>query len=127
MMSVHKLSVRLMLLLVGGLMSVQTMTGAEQFVKFQPADGYWQLVAITIGHAPTEHSCIQLAARNLATDFQRVTGSLPSLNDGDGSLSASKILIGTVGTNKQIDAWVKQGLLADLKGKTEKHSMLNSK
>ena len=121
MMSVHKLSVRLMLLLVGGLMSVQTMTGAEQFVKFQPADGYWQLAAITIGHAPMEHSCVQLAVRNLATDFQRVTGSLPSLNDGDGSLSASKILIGTVGTNKQIDAWVKQGLLTDLKGKTEKY------
>ena len=31
------------------------------------------------------------------------------------------ILIGTVGVNKQIDQWVKKGVLSNLKGKTEKY------
>ena len=59
---------------------------------------------------------MQLAAANLQNDFQQVTGQKPALNE-----AAPTILIGTVGVNKQIDAWVKQGLLPNLKGKTEKY------
>ena len=66
------------------------------------------------GSCRTEHSCVQRAAANLLTDFEKVTGIRPSLSD------SPKILIGTVGVNKQIDAWVKQGILRDLKGRTEK-------
>ena len=87
---------------------------ADIFVSFSPANDAWQLHDITLGYAAGEHSCVQRAAASLATDFEQVTGTRPASSDNP------KILIGTVGTNKQIDLWVKQGLLPNLKGKTEK-------
>ena len=87
---------------------------ADRFVSFSPANDAWQLHDITLGYAASEHSCVQRAAASLATDFEQVTGTRPASSDNP------KILIGTVGTNKQIDLWVKQGLLPNLKGKTEK-------
>ena len=87
---------------------------ADRFVSFSPANDAWQLHDITLGYAANEHSCVQRAAASLATDFEQVTGTRPASSDNP------KILIGTVGTNKQIDLWVKQGLLPNLKGKTEK-------
>ena len=87
---------------------------ADKFVSFSPANDAWQLHDITLGYAAGEHSCVQRAAASLATDFEQVTGTRPASSDNP------KILIGTVGTNKQIDLWVKQGLLPNLKGKTEK-------
>ena len=87
---------------------------ADKFVSFSPANDAWQLHDITLGYAANEHSCVQRAAASLATDFEQVTGTRPASSDNP------KILIGTVGTNKQIDLWVKQGLLPNLKGKTEK-------
>ena len=87
---------------------------ADKFVSFSPANDAWQLHDITLGYAASEHSCVQRAAASLATDFEQVTGTRPASSDNP------KILIGTVGTNKQIDLWVKQGILPNLKGKTEK-------
>ena len=88
---------------------------ADKFVSFSPANDAWQLHDITLGYAASEHSCVQRAAASLATDFEQVTGTRPASSDNP------KILIGTVGTNKQIDLWVKQGILPNLKGKTEKY------
>ena len=93
----------------------QTMTGTEQFIQFKPTNDTWRLGAITIGYAGSEHSCVQLAAANLAKDFEQVTG-IKSVTS-----SSPSIIIGTVGINPQIDLWVKQGELRVLKGKTEKY------
>ena len=97
------------------LIAPQTVKAADQFVTFQPQAETCQLQNPTIGYAAGEHSCVQLAAANLQNDILQVTGLKPALNE-----STPTILIGTVGVNKQIDSWVKQGLLSDLKGKTEK-------
>ena len=94
------------------------MKAADTFVVFEPAAGAWQLSNPTIGLAEGEHSCVKIAAANLAVDFEKVTGTAPSLNSQQNSPS---LLIGTVGVNKQIDQWVKQGVLSNLKGKTEKY------
>ena len=94
------------------------MKAADTFVVFEPAAGAWQLSNPTIGFAEGEHSCVKIAAANLAADFEKVTGTAPSLNSQQNSPS---LLIGTVGVNKQIDQWVKQGVLSNLKGKTEKY------
>ena len=96
---------------------------ADTFVSFEPAAGAWQLSDITIGLAKGEHSCVTIAAANLATDFEKVTGTKASIISPSSFLlpPSSKILIGTIGVNKQIDQWVKQGVLSDLKGKTEKY------
>ena len=90
-------------------------SAADQFVVFLPSADAILLNNAGISFDSREHSCVQLAIANLKQDFERATGK-NGLN-GD----AGTIIIGTVGTNKQIDLWVKKGLLRDLKGKTEKY------
>ena len=115
----HQLSfMQKMLLVALCFLFSQTMSGTEPFITFQAADGSWRLDPVTIGYIQTEHSCVQLAAANLAKDFERVTGSRPSQPT---TSSQARIIVGTVGVNPEIDAWVKQGELRDLKGKTEKY------
>ena len=89
---------------------------ADQFVLFQPSQDALQLKNLTIGWGDNEHSCVQVAADNLLSDFEKVTGKKATK-----STSGVEVLIGTVGVNPQIDQWVKQGVLRDLKGKTEKY------
>ena len=90
--------------------------GADEFVTFQQATGTWQLKDVSISYADGEHSCVHRAIASLQKDFEAVMGVSPMQSMGD-----AKVLIGTVGVNPQIDQWVKQGILRDLKGKTEKY------
>ena len=90
--------------------------GADEFVTFQQATGTWQLKDVSISYADGEHSCVHRAIASLQKDFEAVMGVSPMLRMGD-----AKVLIGTLGVNPQIDQWVKQGILRDLKGKTEKY------
>ncbi len=113
-MSKRLLSTTILLTAMLWLGNMFNVKAADKFVSFSPANDAWQLHDITLGYATNEHSCVQRAAASLATDFEQVTGTRPASSDNP------KILIGTVGTNKQIDLWVKQGLLPNLKGKTEK-------
>ena len=89
---------------------------ADAFITFQSAQGTLQLRDVSISYADGEHSCVQIAAANLLRDFEQVTGVKPQRGGND-----ARVVIGTVGSNPQIDQWVKQGLLKDLKGKTEKY------
>ena len=89
---------------------------ADTFITFQPAQGALQLRDVSISYADGEHSCVQIAVANLLRDFEQVTGVKPQRGGND-----ARVVIGTVGSNPQIDQWVKQGLLKDLKGKTEKY------
>ena len=43
---------------------------AERFVVFQSEADAWKLNDITIGYSEAEHSCVRLAATNLAADFE---------------------------------------------------------
>ena len=96
--------------------AVSQLKAASQFVSFLPEADAWQLKNLTVGLSQKEHSCVQLAAKNLLVDFEKVTGQKASLSEG-----AAEVLVGTVGCNPQIDQWVKQGVLPGLKGKTEKY------
>ena len=104
-----------LLTLIGAVMTCAAMA-AEPFVTFEQTAGSWLLKDVTIGYTAKEHSCVQLAAANLQKDFEMVTGSKPAISE-----AKPRILIGTVGVNPQIDQWVKQGVLSNLKGKTEKY------
>ena len=106
---------RWLLTLIGAVMTCAAWA-AEPFVTFEQTAGSWLLKDVTIGFAAKEHSCVQLAAANLQKDFETVTGSKPAVSE-----TKPTILIGTVGVNPQIDQWVKQGVLSNLKGKTEKY------
>ena len=105
---------KLSLIITAALLSV-IVRATESFVLFQPSADALPLQGVTIGFSAQEHACVQRAAASLQTDFERVTGVRPVTSD------EPTILIGTVGVNKQIDQWVKQGVLRDLKGKTEKY------
>ena len=105
---------RISFLTISFLMAI-AVSAADKFVVFQPSADAISLNNSGIVFDSREHSCVQLAIANLKQDFERVTGK-KGLN-GD----ATTIIIGTVGTNKQIDQWVKKGILRDLKGKTEKY------
>ena len=98
------------------LVAVKDAMATDQFVTFGPSADVWKLSSYTLCLSQDEHSCVQLAAKNLMTDIEKVTGQKALLTDAN-----SEILIGTVGVNKQIDQWVKQGELSNLKGKTEKY------
>ncbi len=97
------------------LMLSVAMRAAEQFVVFQPVADALSLQGATIGYDSREHSCVQRAVARLLTDVECVTGVKPAKSE------SATILIGTVGSNRQIDQWVKSGELRDLKGKTEKY------
>ena len=101
---------KLSLIITAVLLSV-IVRATESFVLFHALP----LQSVTIGFSAQEHACVQRAAASLQADFERVTGIRPATSD------EPTILIGTVGVNKQIDQWVKQGVLRDLKGKTEKY------
>ena len=105
---------------------------AEPFITFSPQDGAIALHDATIDVSDQEHSCVKLAVQSLAKDFCRVTGRTAvvggSFAFGDKGLGyddpkngAAMMVIGTVGSNPQIDQWVKKGLLKDLKGRREKY------
>ena len=106
----------LMLLTVLSL-SFQSTNAAEPFVTFQAMADALPIAGASIGYADSEHSCVQHAVASLQSDLQKVTGIRPSLTNAQ----QATILIGTVGTSPQIDLWVKQGVLRDLKGRTEKY------
>ena len=113
------------LLVTVTMMLALSLSAAEQFVVFQPADNVLSLRGASVNFDAREHSCVQKAVANLKLDFGRVftlspTTHHPSPNTHHPSPIA-QILVGTVGVNKQIDQWVKQGELRDLKGKTEKY------
>ena len=90
------------------------MRAAEPFVLFQPKSDAIPLTGAVIVSDNREHTCVQRAIASLHEDFKRVTGSTATNEE-------RTIIVGTVGCNKQIDQWVKQGELRDLKGKTEKY------
>ena len=107
---------RFSLLTMLGAVITLTANATEPFVSFEQTANSWQLKDVSISVAEKEHSCVQIATQNLITDFEKVMGSKPSM-----SQEKATILIGTVGVNAQIDQWVKQGVLSNLKGKTEKY------
>ena len=102
------------LLTLLALVSVCRVFGAPSFVSFSQQEGALPLKGAVLNIDSREHSCVQIAAENLKSDMQKVMGDSQSS-------SPTTIIIGTVGTSPQIDKWVKQGKLKDLKGKTEKY------
>ncbi|MBR5748222.1 MAG: glycosyl hydrolase 115 family protein [Prevotella sp.] len=88
---------------------------AEPFVVFQTSADVLSLQGASVSFDGREHSCVQRAVANLQTDFEKVTHKQLPVSE------SARILVGTVGVNKQIDQWVKRGELRDLKGKTEKY------
>ena len=88
---------------------------SEPFVVFQTSADVLSLQDASVSFDTREHSCVQRAIANLQKDFEKVTQKRLPLSEN------SRILVGTVGVNKQIDQWVKKGELRNLKGKTEKY------
>ena len=98
------------------LLAALRINAATQFVIFQPDADALPLSGAVIAVAEAEHACVHRAVASLQHDFLMVTGTAPAID-----ASRPSLVIGTVGCNRQIDQWVKRGLLTGLKGKTEKY------
>ena len=88
---------------------------AEPFVVFKSSADVFSLQNASVSFDSREHRCVQRAVVNLQQDFEKVTQKQLPVSEN------ARILVGTIGVNKQIDQWVKKGELRDLKGKTEKY------
>ena len=88
---------------------------AEPFVVFKSSADVLSLQNASVSFDSREHRCVQRAVVNLQQDFEKVTQKQLPVSEN------ARILVGTIGVNKQIDQWVKKGELRDLKGKTEKY------
>ena len=88
---------------------------AEPFVAFKSSADVLSLQNASVSFDTREPRCVQRAIANLQADFEKVTQKQLPVSEN------ARILVGTVGVNKQIDQWVKKGELRDLKGKTEKY------
>ena len=105
---------RIFILTLSCMAAAMRLSAANSFVTFAEQSGALSLAGATIGYSNQEPKAVLIAAANLQQDIQRVMGFTPVKSDNP------TILIGTVGCNKQIDQWVKQKVLKDLKGKREK-------
>ena len=94
-------------------------SAADKFVTFKEQGGAVSLQGATIGYGDNEPKAVQIAAANLQQDVSRVMGFTPVLSPLT-SYPSPLIMIGTVGCNKQVDQWVKNGQLPNLKGCREK-------
>ena len=105
---------RTILLTLSCMAAAMQLSAANSFVTFAEQRGALSLAGATIGYSDQEPKAVQIAAANLQQDIASVMGFTPTKSN------TPTILIGTVGCNKQIDQWVKQKVLKDLKGKREK-------
>ena len=112
--------IKTILLTLLAFMAILPMNATERFVFFESKAGALSLKGATIGYSDQEPQAVQIAAANLQQDMTSVMGFTPTLSPLT-SHPSPLILIGTVGCNKQIDQWVKQKVLKDLKGKREKY------
>ena len=112
--------IKTILLTLLAFMAILPMNATERFVFFKQQKGALSLKGATIGYSDQEPQAVQIAAANLQQDMTSVMGFTPTLSPLTSNPSPL-ILIGTVGCNKQIDQWVKQKVLKDLKGKREKY------
>ena len=109
---------------IGGMMFARAMQ--VDYISFKPSVGAFSLSAdgrvATICVDTADYKGVRLAARNLGTDIGRVTGTA-----ADVSLSLSSergaVVVGTIGRNRQIDEWAKQGKLdvSAIEGKWESY------
>jgi hypothetical protein len=94
-------------------------TAAQQFVSFNSGDIQVAGNGVTtILVDQQDLKGVMIAARNLAEDFGRVTGTNATIvSEGE-----ARIIAGTIGHSKEIDKLVKQGVIdrKQLQGKNEK-------
>jgi hypothetical protein len=89
------------------------------FISEQPVDGYFPLdsktAAADVYVDSEDWKVVQIAARDLTADVERVTGRKPALKGAVGGLSVQAVLVGTIGRSPVIDRLIKEGRL-DVRG-----------
>lgn len=103
------------------------MKAAEPFITFGKSDSAMALYEpqknLSILFSENTDPGILRAIRDLQTDFKKVTGISPELNNTITQKPYSTIIIGTIGTHSIIDDLIKKKKLeeSDLKAKREKY------
>lgn len=117
-----KKSKKLLLLIAFLLLQIVSVSAADNFISFTQGD----LKICQTGESfslcvsDNDNIAVKLAARNLASDFQKVCDANVSITSSD---SDARIIAGTIGKSAAIDQLVKSGKIdaRALNGKVEKY------
>ena len=106
------------------MLSISGVSAAYTFVSFDKGDMMLckKGETFTIVVSDNDNVAIKLAAKNLVNDLKAVLEANVEITS-DRSAKAAKIIIGTIGKSKAIDALIKEGKIdgSALKGKIEKY------
>ncbi|WP_207534594.1 glycosyl hydrolase 115 family protein [Desertivirga arenae] len=70
-----------------------------------------------------DHEVVKRITRLFAEDIRNVSGKLPTVSSAEIKLSENSVIIGTLGSNRLIDKWAREGKIqsSGLKGKWESY------
>ncbi|WP_374164042.1 glycosyl hydrolase 115 family protein [Arcticibacter sp. MXS-1] len=117
---------RAILLLVAIFLAAPAMQAGAQ-VRLLTGKGDFSLVgsrnSTTFYCDQNDHEVVKKVTQMFAGDVQRVSGKLPLVASSDARLAENIVVIGTLGSNKLIDKWAREGKIktAGLKGKWESY------
>ena len=111
-----------LILVAFGLLNVVCVSAAEKFISFTQGDLKLCKTgdSFSICISDNDNIAVKLAARNLASDFQKVCDANVTISSSD---SEARIIAGTIGNSAAIDQLVKSGKIdaKSLNGKIEKY------
>ena len=92
----------------------------ESYISFNPVENGFSLNSVTLFLDTEDHEGVQLVAKDLQTDFERVTGNEPKISSEEVN-AEYPVIIGTLGQSKLIDELVANNKLdvSGIKGKWE--------
>ncbi len=93
----------------------RTENSSRTYVSERPIDGSFPLVqsakSADVFVSADDWKVARIAANDLASDVERVTGRKPLLKDSTAGLSTQAVLVGTIGKSPVIDSLIKAGKL----------------
>ena len=99
---------------------LQIVAAQDSYISFNPVENGFSLNSVTLFLDAEDHEGVHLVAKDLQSDFEKVTGNLPEIYS-DKVIGEYPVIIGTVGKSELIDELVSNDKLdvSGIKGKWE--------
>jgi len=99
---------------------IQIAAAQESYISFNPVENGFSLNSVTLFLDAKDYEGVQLVAKDLQTDFERVTGNEPEISTKKVN-AEYPVIIGTLGKSELIDKLVSNNKLdvSDIEGKWE--------
>jgi len=99
---------------------IQIAAAQESYISFNPIENGFPLNSVTLFLDAEDHEGVQLVAKDLQTDFEKVTGNTPKISSEEVN-AEYPVIIGTLGKSKLIEELVSNNKLdvSGIEGKWE--------